>query len=124
MANAAQNVGIKNSWSLLAFARAHGKPQLGSFESVDPDSGEVRHFKSVIFTDPSNPTNKCFVSFSSNLGELSAKEIAERKDNLQVVELNVSPEVEARRAEKGFQKQSYSLCAVGQNSWQDIDLGL
>ena len=105
MANAAQNVGIKNSWSLLAFAKSHGKMQIGDF--VNKDTGE--QFKSCIFTDPEDPSNKCFVAFSSKLGELSPSQIASMKDNLQVVQL-----------ESG----NYSLCKQGQNAWEDVELGL
>lgn len=101
MAGTATNVGIKNSWSLLAFARMKGKMQVGQF--ANKESGE--EFKSCIFTDTEG--NKCFVAFSSKLGELSPAEIAAQKDKLQVVEL-----------ESG----NYSLCKVGQNSWEDVNL--
>jgi hypothetical protein len=99
----AQNQGIVNSWSLIAFAKAHGsKMQVGSF--VNKESGE--EFKSCIF---SNGDTRTFVAFSSKLGELSPREIATMKDNLQVVQL-----------ESG----NYSLCKQGQNTWEDVDLGL
>lgn len=103
--------GIVDSWSLIGFAQMKGKPQVGGFQHVDEATGEVKHFKSMVFTDPSNPdnkTNKTFVSFSSKLGELTPREISERKDNLQVVEL-----------EGGH----YSLCNKGENAWEDVDLG-
>jgi hypothetical protein len=102
MANGSVNKGIVNSWSLLAFAKSHGKMQVGEF--VNKETGE--EFKSCIFTDPSDDT-RTFVAFSSNLGVLTPKEIADQKDNLQVVEL-----------ESG----NYSLCKAGSNSWQDVDL--
>lgn len=95
-------VGIKNSWSLIAFAKSHGKMQIGKF--ANKQTGET--FESCIFTDPAD-NSKTFVSFSSNLGVLTPKEIVESKDNLQVVQL-----------ESG----NYSLCKTGQNSWQDVDL--
>lgn len=98
----AQNVGIKNSWSLLAFARTHGKMQVGEF--ANKETGEV--FRSCIFSDGENRT---FVAFSSKMGELSPREIAAQKDSLQVVEL-----------ESG----NFSLCKQGQNAWEDVDLGL
>ena len=104
MANTAQNVGIKNSWSLLAFAKAHGKMQVGEF--ANKETGET--FKSCIFTNPEDNT-RCFVAFSSKMGELTPREIAEQKDSLQVVEL-----------ESG----NYSLCKQGANAWNDVDLGL
>ena len=105
MANTAQNVGIKNSWSLLSFARTHGKMQVGDF--VNKETGEA--FKSCIFTDPADQNNKTFVAFSSKMGELTPREIIEQKDNLQVVEL-----------ESG----NFSLCKQGANAWEDVELGL
>lgn len=101
MATTAHNVGIKNSWSLLAFARMKGKMQVGEF--VNKETGDT--FKSCIFTDADN--NRSFVAFSSKLGELTPREIAEQKDNLQVVQL-----------ESG----NYSLCRQGENSWVDVAL--
>ena len=101
MATTAHNVGIKNSWSLLAFARMKGKMQVGEF--VNKETGDV--FKSCIFTDADN--NRSFVAFSSKLGELTPRQIAEQKDNLQVVQL-----------ESG----NYSLCRQGENSWVDVAL--
>lgn len=95
------NVGIKNSWSLLSFARMKGKMQVGSF--VNKETGES--FKSTIFTD--NEGNRCFVAFSSKLGELTPAEIVAQKDKLQIVEL-----------ESG----NYSLCRVGENAWEDVAL--
>ena len=101
--NNANNQGIVSSWSLIAFARSHGKMQVGEF--ANKETGEV--FKSCIFTD--NDQNRCFVAFSSKMGELSPREIAAMKDELQVVQL-----------ESG----NFSLCKVGANTWEDVDLGL
>lgn len=101
MATESINVGIKNSWSLLAFARMKGKMQVGNF--ANKETGDT--FKSCIFTD--NEGNRCFVAFSSKMGELSPAEISAQKDKLQVVEL-----------ESG----NYSLCRVGENSWEDVAL--
>lgn len=101
MADVAHNVGIKNSWSLLAFARMKGKMQVGSF--ANKETGET--FKSAIFTD--NDGNRCFVAFSSKMGELTPAEIAAQKEKLQVVEL-----------ESG----NYSLCRQGENAWEDVAL--
>lgn len=104
MADSAQNVGIKNSWSLIAFARAHGKMQVGDF--VNGETGEA--FKSCIFTNPED-NSRCFVAFSSKMGALTPAEIAEQKDELQVVEL-----------ESG----NFSLCHQGANAWADVELGI
>lgn len=94
---------IKNSWSLLAFAKEFGpKMQVGEF--VNKETGE--DFKSCIFT---NGETRTFVAFSSKMGPLSPREIAAKKNELQVVQL-----------ESGH----YSLCKQGENTWEDVDLGL
>lgn len=94
---------IKNSWSLIAFARQFGpKMQVGEF--VNKETGE--DFKSCIFT---NGETRTFVAFSSKMGVLSPREIASKKNELQVVQL-----------ESGH----YSLCKQGENTWEEVDLGL
>ena len=94
---------IKNSWSLIAFAKEFGpKMQVGEF--VNKETGE--DFKSCIFT---NGETRTFVAFSSKMGVLSPREIAAKKNKLQVVQL-----------ESGH----YSLCKQGENTWEDVDLGL
>ena len=103
MASTAQNVGIKNSWSLLSFARAHGRMKVAPF--VNKETGEP--FKSCAFV--SSEGNTTLVAFSSNLGELTPQQIAAQKDSLQVVEL-----------ESG----TFKLCKQGNSSWEDVDLGL
>ena len=103
MANTAQNVGIKNSWSLLSFARAHGRMKVAPF--VNKETGEA--FKSCAFVDSEGATT--LVAFSSNLGELTPEEIAAQKNSLQVVELETG---------------TLKLCRQGNSSWEDVDLGL
>ena len=103
MANTAQNVGIKNSWSLLSFARAHGRMKVAPF--VNKETGEA--FKSCAFVDSEGATT--LVAFSSNLGELTPRQIAAQKNNLQVVQLETG---------------TFKLCKQGTNSWEDVDLGL
>lgn len=93
---------IKDSWPLLAFAKKFGKMQVGNF--VNKETSEL--FKSCIFT---LGDTKTFVSFSSNMGELTPAEIKQQKDSLQVVQL-----------ESG----NYSLCRQGEDSWEDVDLGI
>jgi hypothetical protein len=95
------NIGITNSWSLLSFA-FNKKMQVGNF--VNKDTGET--FKSCIFTDKTTG-DRCFVAFSSNLGELSPAQISEMKHELQVVELTSG---------------NYSLCKQGHNNWEDVEL--
>ena len=101
--NNSNNQGIINSWSLIAFAKSHGKMQVGEF--ANKETGEV--FKSCIFTAPDE--SRCFVAFSSKMGALSPQEIVAQKNNLQVVQL-----------ESG----NYTLCKQGDNAWEDVDLGL
>lgn len=97
-------VGIKNSWSLVEFARKNGELKIASF--VNKDDGEA--FKSCAFIGPDKKVN-CLVGFSSNLGELTPAQIKARKDELQVVELNSG---------------NYKLCATGADQWETVDLGL
>lgn len=107
MANTASN--IKNSWTLLTFAKKFGRMQVGSFKSVDKETGEIRHFKSCAFSEGDKVT---FVGFSPKLGELKPHEIAAQKDDLQVVEWE-NPETE---------KHGYTLCKKGQDAWEDVNL--
>lgn len=93
--------GIKASWSLIAFARTHGKLSIAPL--VNKETGEA--FKSCAFTNGDNIT---FVNFSSKLGELTGAEIVRMKDDLQVVQL-----------ESG----TYKLCKSG-STWEAVDLGL
>ena len=109
MANQPIQRGIANSWSLIAFARSHGKMQVGNFSHTDPDTGEVSKFKSCIFTNPDD-NSRCFVAFSPKLGELTPEEIVAMKDELQVVQLEESG--------------NYSLCRKGGDAWQDVELGI
>lgn len=95
------NVGIKQGWSLMTFASGK-RMQVGSF--VNQDTGEA--FKSCVFTDKTTG-NRCFVAFSSNLGELTPAQISAMKNELQVVELNSG---------------NYSLCKQGQGNWEDVEL--
>lgn len=99
--NIMANIGIKNSWSLLAFAKMKGKMQVGNFQNSE--TGDK--FKSCIFTDTAG--NRCFVAFSSNLGELTPAQISARKNSLQVVQL---------------ESDNYCLCKQGENNWQDVEL--
>lgn len=72
---------------------------------VNSETGEA--FKSCAFVDDDN--NVTLVAFSSKLGELTPKEIAAQKNDLQVVQLASG---------------SYKLCKQGESSWEDVDLGL
>lgn len=107
-----QNIGIKNSWSLIDFAKSHGKMKVTN-ELTNSETGEL--FKSCAFVAPGGAVT--LVGFSSKLDTINpsaapkviAKQIATQKDSLQVVEL-----------ESG----NYKLCKAGSDSWEDVDLGL
>lgn len=100
---ATTNIGIKNSWSLISFAKSHGRMKVAPF--VNKETGEC--FKSCAFL--SSEGEVTLVAFSSKLGELTPAQIAAQKDDLQVVEL-----------ESG----SFKLCKAGKDSWEDVDLGI
>ena len=100
---ATSNVGIKNSWSLISFAKTHGRIKVAPF--VNRETGEC--FKSCAFV--SNTDEVTLVAFSSKLGELTPAEIAAQKDGRQVGQL-----------ESG----TYKLCKAGHDTWEDVDLGL
>lgn len=103
MATTTTNIGIINSWSLLSFAKSHGRMKVAPF--VNKETGEC--FKSCAFISDTDEIT--LVAFSSKLGELTPAEIAAQKNDLQVVQL-----------ESG----TYKLCRAGNDSWEDVDLGL
>ena len=78
--------------------------------SID-EEGNPKAFRSCVFTDPST-TDRTFVGFSSKLGELTPGQIAEKKHDLQVVELTDNETL----------KKHYYLCNKGENAWQDVML--
>lgn len=104
MSQNSQNVGIKNSWSLLDFAKSHGKMKVTN-ELTNTQTGET--FKSCAFVAPGGAVT--LVGFSSNLGVLTPKQIAAQKNSLQVVLLKSG---------------NYKLCKAGADSWEDVDLGI
>lgn len=95
---------IKNSWSLVAFARTNGKMKVAPF--VNSETGEA--FKSCMFVDEDGNVTK-LVNFSSKLGELTPQQIASQKNELQVVELD---------------NGRFKLCKKGESNWEEVDLGL
>lgn len=96
--------GIADSWSLMDFARKMGSPKLAS-NLVNQETGE--EFSALMFPTKQGNRDFTMVAFSSNLGVLTPREIATRKDELQVVQL-----------ESG----NYYLCVKGAGSWEDINL--
>ena len=91
-----------DTWSLLSFAKAHGKMQVGEF--TDKETGKT--FKACVFTKPSDGT-RTFVTFSSSLGELPPQEIVAMKDDLIVEQ---------------YEDGNYSLCKKGTNNLEDVIL--
>ena len=68
---------IVQSWSLLDFVREYGKPKLAHCK----DQNTEEEFTCIVFGEVSN---RMFVSFSSEIGELTSQEISERKNQLKV----------------------------------------
>jgi len=88
----------------MQFAKSFGpKMQVGEF--VNRESAEV--FKSCVFTKPDG--DRTFVHFSSKMGVLTPAQIAAQKHDLQVIQ---------------YTSGSYILCKQGENTWEDVDLGL
>jgi len=102
------NSGIKNSWSFLTFIKAQGQPKLATF--TNSQTGET--FKALMFPDgekvttPEGKEQTLSVGFSSNLGELDAKELNAKRHELQIIQL-----------ESG----TYKLCQTG-SSWENISI--
>lgn len=97
-------VGIKSSMSLMSFARQFAEMKV-TLPLINSKTGET--FRSCAFIGHDGKVT--MVGFSSNLGELTPKQIASMKDELQVVELKTG---------------SYKLCKAGADSWETVDLGL
>lgn len=96
---------IKSSGvALMSFARNFKKAEVIPF--TNKETGEP--FKSLVFTDADNqPT---MVNFSSNLGELSAAEIAARKEDLQVVSMDSGTHILCKRGEMPTGEAVIGLC--------------
>ena len=69
---------VVKTWSLVEFAKEHGKMQVGDF--TNRITGEKS--KSCIFTDKNG--NTVNVSFDSKLGTLTPLQIKEKRDSLKV----------------------------------------
>jgi hypothetical protein len=104
MAGQAVLKGIKDSWSFMDFARKMGQPKRAQL--TNNETGE--NFAALMFPTKQGDRDFTMVAFSSKLGELSAQEIAARKDELQVVQLEES--------------DNLYLCAKGSGAWEDIAL--
>lgn len=96
---------IVSSISLLAFAREHGKMQVGNF--TNKETGE--QFKSAVF---SNEKGRTFAHFSEkirNKGIPTPATLARDYAKYQVV-----------TNENG----NFILCEQGENQWEDVNLPL
>ncbi len=91
--------GIKNHWSLVEFAKEFGQRGVRVGTCTNGTTGE--HYSAVAFTGMDN--TRVFVSFSRKLGPLSAQELMEQKNDLQVV-----------LCETREGKDMFSLCKQGQ----------
>lgn len=101
---------IVDSWSLMAFARSHGRMKVVPCTVKNDEERIGEKYMSCAFINPNDSTDVTWVGFSRNLGELTPAQIAERKDELQVVQLGSG---------------NFSLCKVGAlTNAQEVDLGL
>ena len=108
---------IIKSWSFLAFARQFGA-ELAAGECVNHETGEA--FKACTFTKDGKRT---FVNFGPSLaGGLGVREMVDKRDGLQVVQLDVPAETIAKREAAGKQAETYVLCKQGETSWETVDL--
>ena len=97
---------IKKAWSLIDFVKTHGgKLQVGDFTNKEDD----KKFTSCIVSD-GTPESRCYVAFSSKLGELTPEQISAKRNGLRVIQFEES--------------DNYCLCEQGDNAWKDVDLGL
>ena len=106
-----QNQGIRDSWPLKDFARAHGKMSVCTVKATKgPNAGQ--DFRTCRFAGkPENGVGMAFCAFSEKLGVKSASEIAAMADELQVVQLQESG--------------NFMLCKAGTfRDEEAVDLGL
>lgn len=91
-----------NTWSLITFIKEFG-PRMQVGEFTNHDTGEK--FKSCVFTQENG--TKTFVAFSSKLGVLTEREIADKKEDLAVI-----------KSKAGH----YSLIKGRRKAWKDVDV--
>ena len=92
---------VKQGWALREFVNINGpKIKLGTFTNKETNE----QYKALMIGSEGNWTQ---VSFSSNLGVLSASEIATSANQLRVVLLDSG---------------NYKLCTASDNAWEDIEL--
>lgn len=91
-----------NTWSLITFIKEFG-PRMQVGEFTNHETGEK--FKSCVFTQENGI--KTFVAFSSKLGVLTEREIADKKEDLAVI-----------KSKAGH----YSLIKGRRKAWKDVDV--
>ena len=107
---------IINSYSLVAFAQKFGSDL--SVGTCTSSGGEK--FQVCAFNDGNRRT---FVDFGKSLeGGLTPEEIKAQINDLQVVQLNVEPDVLERRTAAKKQLETYKLCRKGESNWSSINL--
>ena len=87
---------------MIAFIKKYG-PRMQVGEFTNHETGEI--FKSCVFTQEDG--TKTFVAFSSKLGVLTEKEIADMKEDLAVI-----------KSKAGH----YSLIKGRRKAWKDVDI--
>ena len=87
---------------MIAFIKEFG-PRMQVGEFTNHDTGEK--FKSCVFTQENG--TKTFVAFSSKLGVLTEREIADKKEDLAVI-----------KSKTGH----YSLIKGRRKAWKDVDV--
>ena len=111
------NSNILSHWGFIAFAQ-----QFGTRIAAGPctNSYDGTSFPAATFTKDGQRT---FAKFGPSLaGGLTAQEMIERRQQLQVLQLRVKPETLAKRREKGLQEETYVVCLKGESSWDEVDL--
>ena len=74
---------IEEVWNFLDFAKKMGQPKRATL--TNNETGE--NYAALMFPTPHGDREFTMVAFSSDLGELTVKEIVDRKDELYVVKL-------------------------------------
>lgn len=74
---------IEEVWNFLDFAKKMGQPKRATL--TNNETGE--NYAALMFPTPQGDREFTMVAFSSDLGELTAKEIVDRKDELYIVKL-------------------------------------
>ena len=114
---------IINSWSFMTFAKSVEAKKVFTANFTSSETNE--DFRSLVLKKTADRSEKgTLVNFSKNLKGISDADIIRRKDELQVVQIEVAPEVLERRKREGKQLESYILCEYGESSWNELDLGL